>query len=69
MKYVAIKYKGIDLNVEGVYTPGGYGSHEETPIPYSFEIHSVYITDSQINIIDLFIDEIELLEELTLEEI
>jgi len=69
MKYVAIKYKGIDLNVGGIITKGIWGGFTEAPTYKEFEIHSVYIPDSQINIIDLFDDEIELLEELALENV
>ena len=71
-KTIEITYSGIPLLVEGEYIKGikvtGYYDVEE---PDQFYINQIFIADSQINVIDLFliIDDEATLLDLIFEEI
>jgi len=73
---VTINFKGIDFIIEGIYDSG-----EDSVMYYndmsghpgcapSFEIESIFVEDSEINIFELFSwEDIGKIEELVLEEI
>ena len=69
MKTVGIKYRGILLNIVGTYYGGFMGSMEDPPEPPEFVIDKIYVTDSQIDILNLFDDDLDLVEELVIENI
>lgn len=56
-----IKYRGVELEVEGIYEEGEYGTYDTPGYPAQFDIEAIYV-DTQ-DIFELLtsdqIDEIE----------
>jgi hypothetical protein len=52
---VTVKYKGIELQLEGDFSQSYNGMYSEQSLPSYFETNEVYIND--INIIDLMTEE------------
>lgn len=61
MKTHKIKYRGVELHVEGYYEEGEYGTYDTPGYPSQFDIEAIY-ADTQ-NIFELLtsdqIDDIE----------
>jgi hypothetical protein len=61
MERYTIKYRGVELDVEGIYQEGEYGTYETPGYPEHFDIEAIY-ADTQ-DIFELLtsdqIDEIE----------
>ncbi len=75
MKTVTINYKGIELKVKGIYTPredeitydsdmGGSPAHAS-----NFDVESIRVLDSDVDIFDLLEGELEYIEQLCIDSI
>lgn len=57
---VTIEFKGVEMDVEGTFTPYDHGDYYTPPSGGIYEIESVKISDVDVtDLVDCYIDEIE----------
>jgi hypothetical protein len=75
MDKIILEFRGVELTIEGNYDPGEeevryYSDMSGTPsTPSSFEIQSITVRDSDVDLFDLLEDHLEVLEIMCLEKI
>jgi hypothetical protein len=68
-KECTIMFNEVEFVCTGNYYKGSFGDYDNPPEGPEFEVQTIKVTDSDINILDLFVncDLIERIEELAIE--